>query len=85
MEALPLTPNWSDELTALTREHIEHMLAINPRERMPIHMKNWDDSFGLLLAQVSTPQTLVIVDLRSNKHIQCGAIDKLLDAGWVID
>ncbi|MCC5986515.1 MAG: hypothetical protein JJT95_02460 [Pararhodobacter sp.] len=77
--------NWSDELVALTRRHVETMLATPARERLPICMKHWEDRYGLLLSGDGKDGRLMIADITSGAREVFATLDDLIAAGWAID
>lgn len=76
--------NWSDELVALTRGHVEAMLATPPRERLPICMKHWESRYGLLLRDAEE-DGLVITDATTGTREVFNSLDDLVAGGWAID
>ncbi|WP_114965328.1 hypothetical protein [Alkalilacustris brevis] len=78
-------PNWSDELIALTRRHVDAMLATPPRERLPICMKHWEDRYGLLLLKQAEESGLMIRDVTTGESETFQSFDDLVADGWAID
>lgn len=76
--------NWSDELIALTRKHVQTMQGTPPDARVPVCIKNWDDRFGLLLIK-GAEGALVVIDVTSGAREAFRTRDDLIIAGWVLD
>lgn len=77
--------NWSDELIALTRKHVETMQGTPPGARVPLCMKHWDNRFGLLLVKDADDGRLVVADVTDGSRDEFRALDDLVAAGWVLD
>jgi len=77
--------NWSDELIALTRSHVNAMLASPPRERLPICMKHWESRYGLLLLGQAEAGKLLISDATTGERQEFPSLDAILAEGWALD
>ena len=77
--------NWSDELIALTRRHVEAMLATPPRQRLPICMKHRESRYGLLLLRDAEEGALIIADVTTGTREAFHTLEDIIAAGWALD